>query len=293
MVENDKNLCNSIIVPPECKEQFLNLGCQGADLLKTGGIQASGISNLKKGYLISRVTPDFYTVIFTTHGQGRLFAGNKSQKITKGMLFIIPPEFPNKYEIFGNSWDIVWFHLGDTHGWSRLKNNGITMKKFANIEFLVNAMRGFILESMLGEFESERLVRSYSEMILIYLTRELHITGEPGKNSLRARLSLVFSTVNQNLEKKWTATNMAKLMAISPSYFTRLCKEAYNLSPVRLLTRFRMERAAAFLKTTDYPIYIISQQIGYNDEFAFSTAFKRYTGISPSHFRQGSDDQTA
>ncbi len=149
----------------------------------------------------------------------------------------------------------------------------------------MNAMRGFIMESMFDGIESEQLVRSYSELILIYLSRELNITGNVRQTVLLAQLSQVFNTVNQNLEKKWSADSLAGMMALSSSYFTRLCREVYGVSPIKLLTRLRMERAASFLNNTDYPIYIIAQQIGYHDEFAFSTAFKRCTGTSPSHYR--------
>lgn len=46
-----------------------------------------------------------------------------------------------------------------------------------------------------------------------------------------------------------------------------------------------MKRAEELLLHTAMPISIITEQIGYNDQFAFSTAFKKYYGESPQRYR--------
>ncbi|MBW8008608.1 helix-turn-helix domain-containing protein [Lactobacillus helveticus] len=41
-----------------------------------------------------------------------------------------------------------------------------------------------------------------------------------------------------------------------------------------------------YLSNTDNTIQEISRIIGYNDEFTFSKAFKKYSGFSPKIYRQ-------
>ncbi len=286
MVENDENLCNTIIIPPGCNEQFLNLNHPGAELLTKGGVLAAGISELVDGYLIKRVAPEFHTVIFTTAGEGHLLTRDQEIAINKGSYFSVPPGCFNNYRIVGDCWNIVWFHLQDDNNWTRLRTRGVAYKRFNSVECLTAAMRGFLLESVTENLDSELVIRSYAELILVYLRRELDAGDDIRKSSLQTRLSQVFHTANQNPEKRWSTQSLAALAALSPSYFTRLCRKVYDTSPMKLLTRLRMERAVFYLLNTDYPIYIISQQIGYQDEFAFSTAFKRYAGVSPSQFRK-------
>jgi len=46
-----------------------------------------------------------------------------------------------------------------------------------------------------------------------------------------------------------------------------------------------MRQAMALLASDFCTIEIVAQKVGYDNPFAFSTAFKRYQGISPSEYR--------
>jgi AraC-like DNA-binding protein len=47
-----------------------------------------------------------------------------------------------------------------------------------------------------------------------------------------------------------------------------------------------MEHGKMLLAHTDYPLAIIADRLGYATPFAFSKAFKRWSGTSPKQFRQ-------
>lgn len=49
-----------------------------------------------------------------------------------------------------------------------------------------------------------------------------------------------------------------------------------------------MEKAKQLLLNSDYTIRQITDMVGYTDEFTFSKAFKRYTGLSPKYYRKKS-----
>ncbi|MBU2515263.1 AraC family transcriptional regulator [bacterium] len=282
----DENLFNTIIVPAGCNEQMLNHAHTHAKLLNIKGILISGISSLCSGYLISRKSQDFHTIIFTTKGKGEITANQRKYIIQEGDLLIIPAYLQNRYKISGKNWDIVWFHLDDCLQWHHLRGNRVVVHQYTSIQSLTDAMQGFLKESVSKVAESDNLVRIYAELIFLHLKRELSKNLKIKSDTNRLKLSETFAHANKHLDRKWNCETLAKLLSVSPSYFSRLTKEAYGTSPIKLLTQFRMERAALLLKTTDYPIYTIALQIGYEDEFAFSTAFKRQTGISPSHYRR-------
>jgi len=52
-----------------------------------------------------------------------------------------------------------------------------------------------------------------------------------------------------------------------------------------MVARLRLERARHLLRETDEPVKSIAQRVGYANQFAFSTAFKRVTGLSPQGCR--------
>ncbi len=53
------------------------------------------------------------------------------------------------------------------------------------------------------------------------------------------------------------------------------------------LTWLRMKRAALLLERTDQKISSIAEDVGYQNAFAFSTAFKRVMGTAPHTFARG------
>jgi AraC-like DNA-binding protein len=59
-----------------------------------------------------------------------------------------------------------------------------------------------------------------------------------------------------------------------------------GLSPQQFLINLRMEQTKEYLTDTEKNIQEITRMVGYNDEFVFSKAFKRYSGFSPKLYRQ-------
>lgn len=49
--------------------------------------------------------------------------------------------------------------------------------------------------------------------------------------------------------------------------------------------QLRMEAAKKELINTKHNLRQVAQKVGYGDEFTFSKAFKRYSGVSPNAFR--------
>lgn len=49
--------------------------------------------------------------------------------------------------------------------------------------------------------------------------------------------------------------------------------------------KFRLEQAITLIKTTDLTFTEISDQIGFTTLRYFSTAFKQYTGLTPTQYK--------
>jgi hypothetical protein len=60
------------------------------------------------------------------------------------------------------------------------------------------------------------------------------------------------------------------------------CREVLGRSPIRYLTEWRMHIAEDLLATTDLGVGVVARRVGYDAEEAFSRAFKRTNGESPS-----------
>lgn len=65
----------------------------------------------------------------------------------------------------------------------------------------------------------------------------------------------------------------------------RLCLWQLGRSPMQQVTSLRLHRAADLLASTRMKVEEVSQTVGYENAFAFSTAFKKWVGWSPSDYR--------
>ena len=81
--------------------------------------------------------------------------------------------------------------------------------------------------------------------------------------------------------------DLASLVAVSPSYFTRLFRERSGLPPMQFVTAFRIERAKEQLADRDRPMIGIALSCGFADQAHFSRTFKRVVGLTPKAFRAG------
>jgi AraC-like DNA-binding protein len=86
-------------------------------------------------------------------------------------------------------------------------------------------------------------------------------------------------------EQRWTVAELAAGAAVSRSLLDERFRQVLGRSPIRYLTEWRMHLAADLLATGELSIAAVSRRVGYDSEEAFSRAFKRERGASPSHWR--------
>lgn len=95
----------------------------------------------------------------------------------------------------------------------------------------------------------------------------------------------------ENIALKFTGEIDLDLAAdrcnISRTRFTHLFTEVMGISPRRMQTNLRIEKARELLAYSDLSVAEISEQCGYNDPLYFSRIFTKTCAVSPSEFRKG------
>ena len=84
----------------------------------------------------------------------------------------------------------------------------------------------------------------------------------------------------------WTPTIslVASMLSIGPQTLRRrLADEGTNFSGIK--GQLRCEMAVAYLMTTDMPITVIAEEVGFNEAGDFTRAFIGWTGMTPSAYR--------
>lgn len=97
-----------------------------------------------------------------------------------------------------------------------------------------------------------------------------------------------FMKLNYNLGI--SVNDVAKKINIDRSYFTRIFRNEFGVTPGKWLNDFRLEKACELLSETDLPIGDIANSIGIFDSLYFSRLFRKNLGISPTDYRKQHSD---
>jgi AraC-like DNA-binding protein len=83
----------------------------------------------------------------------------------------------------------------------------------------------------------------------------------------------------------WSLDELALRSGVSRATLSRRFTALVGEPPLAYLTRWRMELAARNLRESRDPLSAIARSVGYTSEFAFSRAFTRARGESPTRHR--------
>ena len=91
--------------------------------------------------------------------------------------------------------------------------------------------------------------------------------------------------IDLNYRRKFTLTDMANALYISPNYLSDLFKKHTGMKFSDYLLEVRMEKSKEYLMDIQYKVGDISALVGFSDARYFSSTFRRRYGMSPLEFR--------
>lgn len=92
--------------------------------------------------------------------------------------------------------------------------------------------------------------------------------------------------VDKHYTEKILVGDIAKYFHMDLNYISRLFKKKTGKNLKDYLTEKRMEKVLYLLENTDLKIYEISEASGYQDYFYFTRVFRKFTGFTPSEWRE-------
>jgi AraC-like DNA-binding protein len=106
-------------------------------------------------------------------------------------------------------------------------------------------------------------------------------------------LARVLDRLHSSPQQAWTIERMAEVAGLSRAGFAAKFTSIIGTSPGRYLTDLRMRRAEDILERTDATLVHVAREVGYSNEFAFATAFRKRTNTSPGAWRSRRKTQPA
>ena len=108
---------------------------------------------------------------------------------------------------------------------------------------------------------------------------------------VQARVEEVRVYLEANLTHDVDMASVARQVALSPFYLTRIFKAQYGVPPYRYLIRLRIKYATELLRDSVLSVTQICHRAGFNSLSHFITTFRHHVGVSPTHYRRMVDWQ--
>lgn len=135
----------------------------------------------------------------------------------------------------------------------------------------------------------ELAVQSLLLQQLVYLCRHIkHNQIKPfdHPSPMHEKVSEIVRYINRHFREPLSLTSLSEHFYISPSYLSKVFKEATGFTFVEYLNNVRIKEAKRLLAETDQKVIQIAEEVGFGSITHFGRVFKEITGNQPLHFRK-------
>lgn len=159
-------------------------------------------------------------------------------------------------------------------------------------------IRSAVEESNRKQPGGEAVLERMSEMLFVEVLRRYAATLSPEQSGWLSAMrdpavGRALALIHQQPAEPWSLERLAEAVALSRSTFHERFVHFLGQPPMQYLAQWRMQVAARWLRDSDAKVIEIALQVGYENEAAFSRAFRRAVGESPGAWRRARRGGTA
>jgi AraC family transcriptional regulator len=92
--------------------------------------------------------------------------------------------------------------------------------------------------------------------------------------------------LGEHMAERVPLAKLAELTHLSHSHFIRAFKQSFGMTPSRFHIGRRIDRAKMLLAEPALPVTTIALDVGFSETSSFTTAFRKFTGRSPTQYRR-------
>jgi AraC-like DNA-binding protein len=101
-------------------------------------------------------------------------------------------------------------------------------------------------------------------------------------------LARALHEIHVDVARPWTVAELGRVAGMSRAVFAERFTRVVGLPPMQYLLEWRIAMAKDLLRRDRPPLAEVAERIGYQSASAFSTAFSRLAGCSPSEYARAS-----
>jgi AraC family transcriptional regulator len=210
------------------------------------------------------------------------------------MAWIVPPGMPHMIH-FDQSADLIHLYLTESLFHETIEDTppdfqeSIVPSLLVRDPYLVEMARAFYAETR-ADAVSKLYMQSVAAITAVHLRRRYSSNARTsrdyrgGLGPLRERRLRAY--IDESLGESLSLDDLAKVAQVSPNYLISLFRQSMGLTPHQYLLQQRIARAKHLLADSRRSFSEIAAACGFLDGSQFSTVFRKYTGGTPTEYRQ-------
>ncbi len=141
------------------------------------------------------------------------------------------------------------------------------------------------IEEKKNEFYPYEILVTLSTLWLTF-RKNILLPPQQQENIVNIRMQKFLNYIANHYAEDISLEALAKSGNVGKSECLRCFKASLQTTPYKYLMEYRLSKAAELLKTTDLPIGVISENVGFHQVSHFGKCFKEKTDYSPKDYRK-------
>jgi AraC-like DNA-binding protein len=250
-------------------------------------VVCGGREQCAPSYRIERNRFKYHSIEFVSSGRGTLTLHGKTYPLRPGAIYCYGPDV--KHIIETDPEAPLLKHFVDFVGDDLLALLHATALSEAHPLYVSKPFRvRSIFEALIQTGNTESRNR---DALCALLLRQLILFADDFAIDQETAFSPAWQTYlrcRQHIERNFldieSVHDAAEKCFVDQAYLSRLFKRFADETPLQLLTRLKMGKAAELLITRGLLVKQVAEEIGFPDPYHFSRVFKRVYGIPPETF---------
>ncbi len=253
-------------------------------------VEFAGVTAPTRHYLYEDTRLLCYSFEYVAAGKMCIESGGQKYFVRAGDSYILRPGIDVKYYSLGEEkLEKRWFSVKGELLDKLFEAYHLTedvLVTHCNTAPEIDIIHTLLLNSSDASYTTQQLALNVHKIIMKMSEKENSVDFSfHAGSSLPEQLK---SFIDSEYHFAFTIKMFAQQFCTTEKYLIRVFKEKYGVTPYHYLCQKRIEAAQRLLTDTNLSIKDITAKLYFANSSCFSKAFRKYTGLSPSAYREQS-----
>mgnify|MGYP003291356547 CR=1 FL=1 len=232
---------------------------------------------------------------YVRSGRGTFKINDKEYQLSAGDFFLIPSNVPViYYRNEADPWRYFWLAFSENTLFDCEKLLGMSIdnpvRKAGSPQIITS-----LFDSL---FENEPPGPLYFNTLSFLMKMiDAEQPRTPSATSLYSPENIIEKTKHiielNYMYPDFSVSSICNVLCISQQHLCRLFKKSTGITPVAYLADKRISNAAKLLEYSDFPIHVLSEKCGFENDAYFMRCFKKRFGVTVKEYRKNLLSQKA